>query len=45
MPQVDQARSTQKSLETGIVNFSPDKVTETSLFESTFNKFKNLYTK
>jgi hypothetical protein len=44
MPQVDKATSTQKSLETGVINFAADKVTE-QLFESTFNKFKNLYTK
>lgn len=44
MPQVDKAPSTQKSLETGAINFSADKVTE-QLFESTFNKFKNLYAK
>lgn len=44
MPQVDKAPSTQKSLETGVINFSSDKVTE-HLFESTFKKFRDLYTK
>jgi len=44
MPQLDKAPAAIISLEKGAINFSPDKVTE-SLFESTFNKFKNLYTK
>jgi len=45
MPQLDKAPAAVTSLQQGVINFSPDKVTETSLFESTFNKFKNLYTK
>lgn len=44
MPQVDKAPSTEKSLETGKVNFAADKLTENT-FESTFKKFKDLYTK
>ncbi len=44
MPQVDQAPSAEDSLAKGKINFASDKVAE-NLFESTFNKFKNLYTK
>ena len=51
MPQTDNSKNYEDALKNGNVNFAADQSTaqmlkkENNIFESTFNKFKNLYTK